>query len=230
MQPAEDTSALTVQKLQDYWGTLPRSMFTLLESISGGISWHEVVMPLTTVGWPYLALFTLFIMSFVFAILNVMTAVFCQSAIESAQQDKELATLNQLRDQDKIYAKLNELFEEIDQDESGLVTLDELEHVLAQRHSQAYLQTLGISIHDAWTLIKLLDSDNSGAVDSEEFIAGCVGLMGDAKAVHVATLAYDQRVTSSMLEEFMESADKHLSLLVRAAKHAPAPEGRPGSD
>merc|ERR1712007_140221 len=33
-------------RLSTFWGTLPRSMFTLLKAITGGISWHDLVAPL----------------------------------------------------------------------------------------------------------------------------------------------------------------------------------------
>merc|ERR1711972_1094112 len=113
----------------------------------------------------YVALFTLFIAFFVFAILNVVTAVFCQSAIESAQYDKELMTLNLLNEQDQLCKKLTDLFEDIDEDGSGSITVDELGEFLMKRHAQAYLQSLGIDSSDACALMKVLDVDNTGSID-----------------------------------------------------------------
>merc|ERR1711920_866928 len=129
---------------------------------------------------------------FSFAILNVVTAVFCQSAINSAQLDKDLATM-QLLDELNIFSeKLTGLFKSIDSDESGFITLNELEEVLSEPFANAYLESLGISTKDAWTLVKLLDHDKTGNIDIEEFVDGCMDLRGGAKAIHVATLAYDQ--------------------------------------
>merc|ERR1712217_208053 len=127
------------------------------------------------------------------AIMNVVTGVFCQSAIEAAQSDRELATANLINSQDVMHDKLAELFKDIDIDESGFITMDEVERTLQKRHAQAYLRCLGIDTSDAWTFVKLLDADDSGTIDFEEFINGCMDLRGDAKAVHIATLAYDQR-------------------------------------
>merc|ERR1719464_725907 len=84
------------EQLRTFWRTVPRSMFTLFKSIAGGISWHEVVVPLSDLGWAYVALFVCYITFIVFAVLNAVTAVFCQRAIESAQTDKELATMDLL--------------------------------------------------------------------------------------------------------------------------------------
>jgi len=211
---ASEDSSIPSDKLTLFWGSLVTSMFTLFKCTSGGVNWHEAVVPLSFVGWPYVSLFTLFIAFFVFAILNVMTAVFCQSAIESAQVDKELATEMLLSNQKQIGRQLYEFFKIIDQDESGSITMDELETVLVQRKSQAYLQSLGINTGDAWTLVKLLDVDNTGNIDLEEFITGCMDLRGEAKAVHVATLAYDQKMAMQMIEDFMESVEQKLALLL----------------
>merc|ERR1712039_99828 len=95
---------------------------------------------------------------------------------------------------------------------------DELEELLVGRESQAYLQSLGISTSDAWTLVKLLDRDATGTVDLQEFIAGCMSLRGTAKAVHVATLAYDQKIAMHRLEELMQSLESRLSFLERPVK------------
>merc|ERR1711972_1048532 len=140
-------------QLKVFWSTLPRSIFTLFKSTAGGVSWHDVVVPLSAIGWPYVALFTMFIALFSFAILNVVTAVFCQSAIASAQRDKDMATLSLLDEKAVIIRKLTELFEAIDEDESGLITMDEIEQVLSEQFTHAYLESLGITTTDAWTLV-----------------------------------------------------------------------------
>merc|ERR1712061_4498 len=102
------------------------------------------------------------------------------------QRDKDMATLNLLDEKAVIIRKLTELFEAIDEDESGLITMDEIEQVLSEQFTHAYLESLGITTTDAWTLVKLLDHDKTGTIDLEEFIHGCMDLRGNAKAVHVA--------------------------------------------
>merc|ERR1711976_214693 len=120
--------------------------------------------------------------------------------MESAQYDKELMTLNLIKEQDQICTKLTDLFEDIDRDESGCIDMNELEDFLLQRHAQAYLQSLGIDTSDAWALMKVLDVDNTGTIDLQEFVCGCLTLRGDAKAIHVATLTHDQEASLQMLQ------------------------------
>merc|ERR1711972_1270064 len=150
----------------------------------------------------------------IFAVMNVVTAVFCQSAIESAQSDRDLVTMDLLNSNEKIYKQFAGLFGEMDLDESRAITMNEVENVLMQPYTHAYLQGLGICVTDAWTLLKLIDKDHSGTVDLEEFINGCMSLQGEAKALHIATLAYDQCTLMEGLEEFMNSVNRQLAILL----------------
>merc|ERR1719221_1898603 len=70
--------------LDKYWGTLTTSTFTLYKSITGGISWHDVVDPLGQMHFIWSVLFIVFISFSYFAVLNVITGVFCNSAIDTA--------------------------------------------------------------------------------------------------------------------------------------------------
>lgn len=55
-----------------------------------------------------------------------------------------------------------------------------------------YFQTLGLDVWDAWTFFKLLDKDNGGAVEVEEFLMGCLRLRGQASAMDVGRIINDQ--------------------------------------
>merc|ERR1719329_1673901 len=77
------------RRLRFYWGSLAQAMLALFLSISGGVSWVEIVVPLMKIDMFWLATFLVFDGFVYFAVLNVVTGVFCQSAIESAQKDEE---------------------------------------------------------------------------------------------------------------------------------------------
>merc|ERR1719510_508344 len=120
-----------------------------------------------------------------------------------------------LNTNEKIHQQFAGPFGEMDISETTEITMNEVEQVLMQPYTHAYLQSLGICVTDAWTLLKLIDKDRSGSVDLEEFIHGCMALQGEAKAVHIATLAYDQSALVEVLEEFMNSVSHKLSYLIQ---------------
>jgi len=204
------------ENLDKYWQDLPTSMFTLFQSVTSGINWAEAANPLRTIGSHWVWFFIFFIVFMVWVVVNVITGFFCQSAIESAQHDMDLATAQLISKWQENKKFLESIFIAMDTDNSGMVTLKELEACLQNEQMQAYLSSLGIEAVDAWTLLKLLDVNESGTVELEEFILGCMQLRGGAKAVHVARLAYDQRQMNTVLEEFIAHVNVQLAALSSA--------------
>jgi len=101
-----------------YWGTLPRAMFTLFKSISGGLSWHDCVTPLAHVHAFWVAIFMVYTCFTTLAVLNVITGVFCQSAIEGAQNDHDLAVQKHLMQRKEYVGTIQKLFKDIEKTSS----------------------------------------------------------------------------------------------------------------
>merc|ERR1712113_1094215 len=100
---------------------------------------------------------------------------------------------------------IKKLFSDIDSDHSGVITIEEFEGYLKHDQSRAYLESLDIEPTDAWTLFKLLDSDEEGSLDIDEFVHGCLNLKGVAKAIHFAKLEHDNKVNLKMMLTFLET-------------------------
>ena len=71
-------------------------------------------------------------------------------------------------------SQLKKVFNDIDDDQSGLITLDELEEHLDDENMQLIFTSLDIAPDDAWTLFKLLDADGSHEIGLDEFIDGSI--------------------------------------------------------
>ncbi|CAJ1365197.1 unnamed protein product, partial [Effrenium voratum] len=83
--------------MDKYFNGLARTAMTLLQTATGGVSWIEVEASLQTIS-PLLVITFLCYFSFIyFAVLNVVTGVFCSSAIESASEDAEALIDDHLR-------------------------------------------------------------------------------------------------------------------------------------
>eukprot|EP00931_Biecheleriopsis_adriatica_P074691 TRINITY_DN48698_c0_g1_i1.p1 TRINITY_DN48698_c0_g1~~TRINITY_DN48698_c0_g1_i1.p1 ORF type:complete len:619 (-),score=125.88 TRINITY_DN48698_c0_g1_i1:76-1932(-) len=196
IQKTGDENATPVcenEGLRRFWSSVSVSMLTLFKAISGGISWDEVTQPLEEVGSFAIFTFVCFVFFSVFAMLNVITGVFCHSAIESANNDKELATMMQLMNQKQYVETMQRFFNEIDDDGSNCITVEEFENALKDERMSAYLQSVDIDTQDAWALFKMIDSDGSGVIDLEEFVAGCLQLRGPAKAIHMAKMGFENK-------------------------------------
>eukprot|EP00747_Dinoflagellata_sp_TGD_P035946 gnl/TRDRNA2_/TRDRNA2_138181_c0_seq1.p1 gnl/TRDRNA2_/TRDRNA2_138181_c0~~gnl/TRDRNA2_/TRDRNA2_138181_c0_seq1.p1 ORF type:complete len:558 (-),score=78.55 gnl/TRDRNA2_/TRDRNA2_138181_c0_seq1:139-1629(-) len=185
LQFEEGNLRYQVWALQRWWGTLPRSMFTLFKSISGGVDWESAVQPLSQIGWGrvLVAIFAGYIAFLMFAVLNVVTGVFCQSAMESAQHDADMAVQNFLENKRHYVEHLGTLFKNIDDDNSGTISLKEFEEHLEDAEVQACFATLELETADALQLFRLLDEEGTGKVNFEEFVEGCFRLKGNAKSI-----------------------------------------------
>merc|ERR1719424_1476737 len=83
--------------LMKYFGTLGLAMMSLGMAVAEGISWHIFTDALKTVGnGEWVAVFMVYIAFVYFAVLNVVTGVFCQNAIESASQDLDMVIQSQV--------------------------------------------------------------------------------------------------------------------------------------
>jgi hypothetical protein len=145
------------------------------------VSWDDVVHPLAELGGFWVGVFTLYISFTYFAVLNVVTGIFCQSAIETAQNNEDLMVQAQIASKEMYVKRIKKLFNELDEDASGSLTIAELEEHLQDSNVQAVFASMDIGSSDAWTLFKMLASDEGCEVTSEEFVEGLMRLKGNAK-------------------------------------------------
>eukprot|EP00434_Breviolum_minutum_P019826 symbB.v1.2.017495.t1/scaffold1358.1/size123611/1 len=177
---------------QRYFSSLPDTMLSLFMSIAGGASWEDVQAPLKAISTVWVFFFLFFVSFTYFAVLNVVTGVFCQSAIDSAQNDHATVVQSILANKQMHVNKIRNLFTRFDQQETGVITFAMLEEKLDAPEVREYFETLGLDVWDAWTFFKLLDLDAGGAISIEEFLMGCLRLRGPARAIDVEKMIYDQ--------------------------------------
>ncbi|CAK9007187.1 unnamed protein product [Durusdinium trenchii] len=207
--------------LDRYWSSVPGSMLTLFASISGGLDWESALQPLFKVSSWAVGLVILYIAVTVFAVLNVVIGVFCNTAIENASVDKELASIKQVYTKSNQVHTLQKIFYEIDATGTNEVSIEDLEDAMTRGELSSFLESMGISTDDVWTLCILLDTDQSGTIDLEEFVSGCIQLHGPAKSMQLAKMSYENRVTRRALKQVQQ--DVHLVKTLLTTTHPSAP-------
>eukprot|EP00415_Alexandrium_ostenfeldii_P001208 UN1208 len=167
-------------------------------------------------------LFIMYVAFTSFAVLNVVTGVFCETAIAGAQEEREEAVTQQMDLKSKLFARLQEIFEDLDMDSSGGLTIDEFEQSLDDERLKAYFASMDLDISEAWNLFKLLDTDGSHIIDIREFVEGCFRLRGSAKSIDIAMLTYESRWMIERFSAFAESVEEQFDIL-RAEMQASSP-------
>jgi len=206
-------------ELMEYWGTIGASMLTLYESVTGGLNWHDPLKLLARMHWIWASLFLIYVSFVFFAVLNVVTGVFCQSAIETARRDPEMILHSLAKEQKWQTRHLLNLFNALDVDGNGKLTIIELERSLEKESVQAQFIAMDLEVPDAWSLFKLLAKDCTHLIAVDEFVDGCMRLKGAAKNIDLAIMKLENeqilktiakltlRVENELLTDNMKSRD-----------------------
>lgn len=112
--------------------------------------------------------------------LNVVTGVFVESATKSTAEEKDINLVNRLQAFLCAHGQ-------------NSLTWDYFKERLQDPEITLYLKSVDLDVSEAHGLFQLLDTDDSGIVEAEEFVMGCLRLRGVAKAVDLASLMYEHR-------------------------------------
>eukprot|EP00931_Biecheleriopsis_adriatica_P006059 TRINITY_DN10751_c0_g1_i2.p1 TRINITY_DN10751_c0_g1~~TRINITY_DN10751_c0_g1_i2.p1 ORF type:complete len:647 (-),score=102.38 TRINITY_DN10751_c0_g1_i2:30-1970(-) len=196
--------------LIECFGTVTRATLTLFMAMSGGNDWGKYYEAISATGWVYSVLFLFYIILAVFAVVNVVTGVFVDSAIESGRTDMDMQVAEELYVKRDTLQSLRTLFEELTtNDADGMLSETEFESALQNDNVTAFFRLLKLEFSQARDLFTLLDYDGSGKIDADEFVDGCYSLLGEASV-------FDQRLMQSEVH-FLKGAVYKLSLQVNHA-------------
>eukprot|EP00929_Paragymnodinium_shiwhaense_P087645 TRINITY_DN47787_c0_g3_i1.p1 TRINITY_DN47787_c0_g3~~TRINITY_DN47787_c0_g3_i1.p1 ORF type:complete len:737 (-),score=101.73 TRINITY_DN47787_c0_g3_i1:90-2300(-) len=216
-----DSSCKYGPELRLYWGSVPRGVLTLFQTISGGRDWDDFTRPLEAVDPVLSATVLIFIVFAQFAVLNVVTGVFCQAALEGAQKDRELMVQSLLSNREMFINTIGDQFAKMfttfggDEEEGGL-TLEGFEEHLKTKAVREYFALLDLDVSDAWILFKLLDEDGSGFIDAEEFVDGCLKLKGNARSIDLAKLGQESRLATGQLASMVHDMSDSVATLAKS--------------
>lgn len=175
-----------------YFGALSSSITTLFRTISDGLTWHVAADTLRQMelGEFWVQVFHFYVAFVNFAVLNVMTGVFCNSAIKAAESDHEMVVQTLVQTRQELKDLVTILFSQIDKHGSGQITFGEFEEFFRDEAVKAFFESLQIGAMDAWTLFVSLDMDGDSYVSIEEFTERCMQLHGPARSADLFALRH----------------------------------------
>lgn len=186
-----------------YFGSLPKTIYTLYCSIVGGIDWADAAKPLLSLNTPLALLFCFYIAFAVLCVLNIVTGVFVESANRTFAEDSEMVMWEQVELRKQWMEEVRELFEAADKDGSGQLDCDEFTKQLQDFRMQAWFRKVGVQVesYSAQGLFALLDFDNDGKLDLDEFAVALQQVNGYARSIDLARV---QREASLLRQELGE--------------------------
>jgi len=160
--------------LQEF-GSVEASMLSMYMASTGGVNWSHTYSACTHLGWMYCFLCLFFIAFSQIALLNILTALFVNKAMDVAKPDKDTIAMEQRRKELDAYEELCALGRELEQDRSGYISVSRFESELRSGRLGARLALLGLNIADAEYFFDLLVS--TGCPDKSMVVA--FGQIGD---------------------------------------------------
>jgi len=211
-----------VQALDSKFGSIYKAITILFEGVSGGNDWAALAQELKDIDEAYYLCFALYIVFVTLGVLNIVTGFFVDGTMQASMSTRaELVQLAQERKQEQIRL-IGELFEQLDADQSGMLSRQELQASMNNDALLEYFCVLGIEPADALELFNLLDLKHSrGEVSIQDFTQGCMRIVGDPKNLDIyALLTQTQKIIHLLesggmrLRDFSETAEAGALLLV----------------
>jgi Ca2+-binding EF-hand superfamily protein len=195
---SSDMESATFVGLRRYYGSLEKTVMTLLAAISGGYDWIDVAEPIIETGTVYMYFFLFYVLFVTVGLLNIITGIFVHVALESSIMNRELVMDEAITNREMIVKQVIELFVEADMDGSGQLSWLEFQEFIQDEKIKAFLMSLELDISSCSRIFSLLDASGDGSLDPHEFVEGCIELRGNAKKVDVTLL---QRENQAILEK-----------------------------
>eukprot|EP00746_Dinoflagellata_sp_MGD_P021003 gnl/MRDRNA2_/MRDRNA2_148969_c0_seq1.p1 gnl/MRDRNA2_/MRDRNA2_148969_c0~~gnl/MRDRNA2_/MRDRNA2_148969_c0_seq1.p1 ORF type:complete len:573 (-),score=98.42 gnl/MRDRNA2_/MRDRNA2_148969_c0_seq1:565-2283(-) len=168
--------------INEYFGSIPRSMFTLIQ-VTTGDSWASGVVRPVLVHSPNMVIFfILFVCLTQFAVLNVVVAVIVENVLKEAMETEQEKIQQAEQELRQALYSIFDAFQEMDRNKDGTLTRREFLEGLSNPLVRTCLSAVGITMESAEEMFDILDYDGSGTMSLEEFTNGCMKGRGTAQA------------------------------------------------
>lgn len=165
------------------FGGLPETGLSLFVSVTSGISWIELSDMVWAFGGVYWCIFISFIFIMFFSVLNIVTGVVVDGAIQRRLADRTVRLSEEVERRKEFLHDLLDLLELLDEDGSGLISAEEWSHCLNSPSVASSIELLGISTNDTQVLFELLDVDGDRQITICELVEGFSRMRGNATSL-----------------------------------------------
>lgn len=175
---ALDTFPETCTRCQRSFQDVASAGVTFFQQIVAGDSWGEISVPLIEAN-PLSGVLLFAVMIFVgLGMMNLILAVIVERATEARENDHEQKIKKKEEERSKSMVDLAKLCASMDQNNNGLVSLQEMQNGYDQLESfRKLMQQMDIKRDEMQTVFSVLDSDSSGEVSYLEFCQNIGGFL-----------------------------------------------------
>eukprot|EP00929_Paragymnodinium_shiwhaense_P042264 TRINITY_DN21893_c0_g1_i1.p1 TRINITY_DN21893_c0_g1~~TRINITY_DN21893_c0_g1_i1.p1 ORF type:complete len:726 (-),score=123.69 TRINITY_DN21893_c0_g1_i1:344-2521(-) len=210
------TTESEFKTMMTLYGSLPASLDTLYQTISGGIDWGNASRPLKSVNSALGLAFPLYISFSVLCVLNIVTGVFVENAKNITSQDHDMVLMEEIEHRKGWFEEVRQLFEDADEEQNGLISKADFSEKIRDLSMQARFRKLGVNVesYSAQGLFSLLDFDADGFLNLDEFAIALRQVHGPARSIDLARVNYEMHLIRG---DLMALADLCLDIFEETA-------------
>jgi hypothetical protein len=195
--------------VESMFGSVMQSTLTLFKASTGGRDWAIAYEVISQTGWMGSMIYLMFIAFTQLALINIITGIFVESAVQTLRPDRETIVTEQLRLEREHANELEKLCCQVDKDGNGKISPDEFEKSLERGgRIPKLLLLLGLSRHhviEFFQTLSHISEEEDGEVDIATFVTGCMQLKGaatnfDVQMLHAELKGALTRQDKAMLE------------------------------
>jgi len=181
------------------YGTAAKSTYTMFELTLSGC-WPSYARPLVDEVSVWYALWWFFyVITVVFAVIRIITALFITATMRSANEDEEMMSIRKLKEKAFYIKKLRAFLLKADESGDDKLDINELQMALKDPKIGSWLHVLELEPYEVMTLHEILSTD--GAVPLDEFLDGALRMKGPARSIDLIQAMHNQHKLAEQLDE-----------------------------
>jgi len=185
-------SSATQHQIFEYFGTWTRAMLSMFEVTLA--NWPPICRLLSEeVSEWFTLLILLHKFTVGFAVVGVINGVFMRETFKVAATDDTIMVRQKVNTRKQHRANMEHLFEALDSNGDGRVTMSEFENLAVFPQVSTWLEAMELQTDDHKTLFNLLDIDGDGELSFEELLKGVDKLKGAATSIDLLAFIREQR-------------------------------------
>jgi len=185
---ASESDNESLNEIARRFGTLSGTANSLLQIMLGGCDWGDIVDASMVTGGLVPTLLYLFVSFTMLAVLNVVTGVFVDNALENTKKQQQYQLDKARESENEMLKQMSQFFAAVDVDNDGYLSKDELHSMLDREELTAVLDLWGFRPDDVLQMYTLLDEDQDGLIKFNEFSRVMEKLRGPARSIDLHIL------------------------------------------
>eukprot|EP00811_Abedinium_folium_P029046 NODE_4545_length_1878_cov_18.447173.p1 GENE.NODE_4545_length_1878_cov_18.447173~~NODE_4545_length_1878_cov_18.447173.p1 ORF type:complete len:529 (+),score=110.86 NODE_4545_length_1878_cov_18.447173:134-1588(+) len=184
-----------IAALSSKWSSVYKVICILFEAVTGGNDWSYLCAEVKDIGEAYYVIFSLYILFITLGVWNIVTGFFVDGTIQATSDQRSELLREAAEKKHSTLMLLGQMFHMLDADQSGTLSLDELEAAVTDADINEYFLLLEVAPEDARILFEMLDLSGTGEIEINDFMNGCLRITGGPRSLDIcACLSHIRRV------------------------------------